>query len=212
LSEPAPAACAIANPQLAASNAAANVNVVAFNIAVSPLGTPEPRLGWQRRTTSPGSRRLTAAQQVGQFGRRAELLVAEGAAFDYPPGMRRILRCAFVTFLSLALSASGATLGLAQMAAHASAGEHNHHADAHAEQGHHAHHGAGQASADEDTQQAGDHPSKNCCSACTVVSPLPPVLQTIVDLIVSPTVYSNFARFDVGHAIPIDPGVPKRMG
>jgi hypothetical protein len=38
------------------------------------------------------------------------------------------------------------------------------------------------------------------------------VLQTIVDLIVSPTVYSNFARFDVGHAIPIDPGVPKRMG
>jgi len=126
--------------------------------------------------------------------------------------MRRILRCAFVGLLSLALSASGATLGLAQMAAHASAGEHSHHADAHAEHGHHAHHGAAQVSSDEDTQQAGDHPSKNCCSACTVVSPLPPAPDTIVQLIVSPAVYSNLTRFDVEHAIPIDPGIPKRTG
>src|SRR4051794_26857358 len=43
LSAPAPEACAIANPQLAASNAAANINFVAFNnIADSPLcGGPD---------------------------------------------------------------------------------------------------------------------------------------------------------------------------
>src|SRR5947209_12697904 len=40
LSLPAPAACAIANPQLPKSNAAANVTVVAFNIAYPPLAPP----------------------------------------------------------------------------------------------------------------------------------------------------------------------------
>src|SRR5436190_6056654 len=65
LSEPAPAACAIANPQLAASNAAANVNVVAFNIAVSPLDTPKPRLEWQRQTTSAGSAAACSARRSG---------------------------------------------------------------------------------------------------------------------------------------------------
>jgi hypothetical protein len=126
--------------------------------------------------------------------------------------MRRILRCAFVAFLSLALSASGATLGLAQIAAHASSDEHSHHAAAHADHEHHAHHGLAQAPTDEDAQQTTDHPSKNCCSACTVVSPLPPTPDTAVVLIASVAVYSNHKRFALPVAIPIDPGIPKRMG
>ena len=125
--------------------------------------------------------------------------------------MRRILRCAFVALVSLALSASGATLGLVHIAAHASAGQHDHHATAHAEHGHHGHYGAAQASSDEDTQKTGVHPSKNCCSACTVASPLPEAPETSVCLVVTQAIYSNLKRFDVSVAIPIDPGIPKRM-
>jgi hypothetical protein len=125
--------------------------------------------------------------------------------------MRRILRCAFAGLLSLALSMSGATLGLAHIAAtHAGSEGQTHHTAAHHGHHHHGHHGAAHAPAGEETQPS-THPSKNCCSACTVVSPLPPVPQTIVEPIVSLAVYSNSARFDVEQTIPIDPAIPKRM-
>ena len=126
--------------------------------------------------------------------------------------MRRILRCAFVAVLSLALCAPGATLGLAPMAAPGKSGEHSHHGATHAEHEHHAQHTAAQTSSDEDAQQTSDHPSKNCCSACTVVSPLPPTPETTVELIASQTVYSSPKRLDAPVAMPIDPGIPKRMG
>jgi hypothetical protein len=69
-----------------------------------------------------------------------------------------------------------------------------------------------QTPSDEDGQQTGDHPSKNCCSACIVVSPLPPVADTGVQLIASRAVYPSLTGFDVAHAIPVDPGIPKRIG
>jgi len=126
--------------------------------------------------------------------------------------MRRILRRAFAGLLSLALAASGATLGFAShAAARANGAEHSHHADGH-QHGHHAHHSTEPAALDDAPESSGEHRSKNCCSACTVVSPLPPVAETNVQLIASPAVYPSLKRFDVAHAIPIDPGIPKPMG
>jgi len=43
------------------------------------------------------------------------------------------------------------------------------------------------------------------------VSPLPQAVQITVDLIVCRMVYSNFKQFHLSIAIPIDPGIPKRM-
>src|SRR5690242_5253929 len=110
--------------------------------------------------------------------------------------MCRILRCAFVALVSLALSASGATLGLAQIAAYGSAGHPDHQAAAHGQHGHHAHHGVAPAPSDEGSQQTGDHPSKNCCSACTVASPLPRTPDPTVWQVVSRAEYSSLIWFD----------------
>jgi|ERR1051325_2874585 hypothetical protein len=126
--------------------------------------------------------------------------------------MRRILRYAFVGVLSLALSASGATLGLAHMAAHGTPAEHAHHGSHHADHGQHAHHHGVPVDSDKAPPPTSDHPSKNCCSACTVASPLPRLPDAAVELIVSQAMYSSLKRLDVSFAIPIDPGIPKRIG
>jgi hypothetical protein len=131
--------------------------------------------------------------------------------------MRRILRRALAGLLSLALAASGATLGIApQMATHEHGAEHTHHAEGHhmSGGGHeaHAHHHAGMAAADETPQPSGDHPSKTCCTACTVASPLPPTADSIVEFTVSPAVYGSLAGFDFSVTVPVDPGIPKRIG
>src|SRR2546423_15555471 len=105
--------------------------------------------------------------------------------------MRRILRCAFAGLLSLALVASGATLGIAShVAAHEHGVEHTHHAEGHqASSGvhheDHAGHHAGMTMPDETPQPSGDHPSKSCCTACTVASPLPSIADTVVQFTVS---------------------------
>ena len=57
-----------------------------------------------------------------------------------------------------------------------------------------------------------NHPSKTCCSICTVASPLPPVADASVQLIVSRTVYSSLTCFDIDLSIPVDPGIPKHIG
>src|SRR4051794_27956710 len=118
--------------------------------------------------------------------------------------MGRILRCSFAGLLSLALAASGPTLGIAfHMAAHEHSAGHSHHADGHdeassnAEHRHHAHHHTPPIASDETPQSSGDHPSKTCCSACTVASPLAPAADTGIQLVVSRTVYSSFTWFDV---------------
>jgi hypothetical protein len=126
--------------------------------------------------------------------------------------MRRILRCAFVALLSLALSATGATLGLAHMTAHADPGSPGHRAAAHAEHQPHAHHGMAPALSDDGVHKTGGHSSKNCCSACTVVSPLPQSPGASIELIGSAAVYSSLRRFDCSVAVFIDPGIPKRIG
>ena len=130
--------------------------------------------------------------------------------------MRRILRAAFAGLLSLALAASGATLGIAShLAAHQDGAPHAHHADHAAltgdEHQHHAHHHA-LPTDDNAPQPASNHVSKSCCTACTVASPLPPTPDLSIELIVSPAVYPNLTRFDVALSVPIDPGIPKRMG
>ena len=127
--------------------------------------------------------------------------------------MRGILRCAFSVVLSLALAASGATLGVVS-AAHGAG--HLHHPEAHqassdARHAHHAHHHAAPAQTDEIPQPSSDHPSKNCCSACTVAGPLPPAVETIVPLIVSRAVYPSLALLDMSRTTPVDPGIPKRI-
>jgi hypothetical protein len=102
------------------------------------------------------------------------------------------------------------------MAAHEHGAKHTDHADGHqtpsALHEHLAHHHAGITSPDETTQTSSDHPSKTCCTACTVASPLPRITDTIVEFIVSATVYTNSTRFDVTLTIPVDPGIPKRTG
>src|SRR5690349_13702768 len=123
--------------------------------------------------------------------------------------MRRMFRCAFIGLLSLALSASGARLGLAQIAAHASLGHIGHHAIVHAQHENHAHHGAAPIHRDEAPPKTSDHLSKNCCSACTVLSPLPRVPDTFVELIISAALYASLASFDVAVVPLIDPGIPK---
>ncbi len=135
-----------------------------------------------------------------------------GLRLEVSFGMRRVFRGAFIALLSLALSASGATLGLAQIAAHASLGQLGHHAPVHAHHEHHVHDGAAPAPQDEGPQKTGDHPSKNCCSACTVLSPLPRAPDTLVELVVSLALYPSHASFNVAVAPLIDPGIPKRMG
>src|SRR5439155_24054945 len=70
LSVPAPAACAIANPQLPKSNAAANVNLVAFNIAYSPLA-PHGRGSdgnARQHQLVPRRVRLVMARRVAKLG------------------------------------------------------------------------------------------------------------------------------------------------
>jgi hypothetical protein len=124
-----------------------------------------------------------------------------------------MLRCAFAGLLSFALAASGATLGLAQIAmAQPSSENHIHHAAAHSRHEHHGHPGMAQSPADKETPQAGDHASKTCCSACTVTSALPCIPDAAVALVVSRALYPNPKRFEVAHATPIDPGIPKRIG
>jgi hypothetical protein len=131
--------------------------------------------------------------------------------------MHRILRCAFAVLLSLALAASGPTLGIAShMAAHERSVEHTHHADGHqtsfgVEHGDHARHHAG-TTPDEMPQPSGDHPSKTCCTACTVASALPPIADTSVEFTVSAAVYANLAGFVVALTVPVDPGIPKHIG
>jgi hypothetical protein len=161
---------------------------------------------------------LTAAQHRHKFDKARA--IAAGGCFRSPvivPAMRRILRCAFAGLLSLALAASGATLGIASHMAHGNGAGHSPHTDgrealSHAEHGHHAHHHGAPIASDEAPQPSGDHPSKTCCSTCTVASPLPPVADASIQLIVSRTVYSSFTRFDVDLSIPVDPGIPKRIG
>jgi len=127
--------------------------------------------------------------------------------------MRRILRCAFAGLLSLALAASGATLGLAShLAGHAKAEHFHYGAGAIAAHAHWAHDHAAPAPSDDTPQSSGDHVSKTCCSICTVASPLPPIPDTSVQLTTSRAVYAGLARFDVALALSIDPGIPKRIG
>jgi hypothetical protein len=126
--------------------------------------------------------------------------------------MRRILHSAFVAVLSLALSASGATLGLAHIAAHGKLSQHSHHGAAHTHHAHHAHHETEQTGSDESSHPANDHPSKNCCSACIVASPLPQVPAAVIELSATAAVYSILSQFDVPVSILVDPGIPKRMG
>jgi hypothetical protein len=131
--------------------------------------------------------------------------------------MRRILRCAFAGLLSLALVASGVTLRIAShMAAHEDGVEHTRHADGHQTSGvereGHAHHHAGMTTPDEMPQPSGDHPSKTCCTACTVASALPPIADTSVEFTVSAAVYANLAGFVVALTVPVDPGIPKHIG
>jgi hypothetical protein len=127
--------------------------------------------------------------------------------------MRRILRCAFVGLLSLVLTASGTTLGFAHISpTHTNSEEHTHHGAAYVAHDHHSHTGVAQPPAGKEKQPSSSHPYKNCCSACIVVSPLPQTVQVTVDLIVCRMVYSTLKQFDLSIAIPIDPGIPKRMG
>ena len=131
--------------------------------------------------------------------------------------MRRILRSALAALLSLALIAGGATLGIAShMAAHERGVEHIHtdgrHTSSGVEHPDHAAHHAGMTMPDETPQPSGDHPSKSCCTACTVASPLPAIVDTSVEFTVSAAVYTNLAGFDVSLSVPVDPGIPKRNG
>jgi hypothetical protein len=126
--------------------------------------------------------------------------------------MRRILRCLFVGLLSLVLTASGTTLGFAHISpTQTNPEQHTHHSATHVGHDHHFHIGVGQPPAGKEKQPS-SHPYKNCCSACIVVSPLPQAVQVTVDLIVCRMVYSNFKQFNLSLTIPIDPGIPKRMG
>jgi len=148
-----------------------------------------------------------------RFGRATWPLVGE-RYLKYVLAMRRILRCAFAVVLSLALAASGATLGIVSAAAGAA---HSHHPESHqasseAGRAHHAHHHAAAALADEIPQPSSDHPSKNCCSACTAAGPLPPAAETVVQLIVSRAVYPSLTLLDISRTTPVDPGIPKRIG
>jgi hypothetical protein len=43
-------------------------------------------------------------------------------------------------------------------------------------------------------------------------TPLPPVADASVQLIVSRTVYSSLTCFDIDLSIPVDPGIPKHIG
>jgi hypothetical protein len=125
--------------------------------------------------------------------------------------MRRILRFAFVGLLSLVLTASGTTLGFAHISrTHPGPEEHTHHSAAYVRHEHHSHTGVAQPPAGKDKQPSSSHPYKNCCSACIVVSPLPQTVQITVE-IVCRMAYSNFKQLDFSIAIPIDPGIPKRM-
>jgi hypothetical protein len=126
--------------------------------------------------------------------------------------MCRILRYAVVAVLSLALCASGATLGLARMSQGnaAQAGDAGH--AEHDNHGHHAHHAMAQTAHEDGTQPTSDHPSKNCCSACIVASPLPGTPGTTIQRIASPAEFSSLSRFDVSFAFPVDPGIPKHLG
>ena len=131
--------------------------------------------------------------------------------------MRRILRCAFAGLLSLALVASGATLGIAShVAAHEHGVEHTHHAEGHQTSGveheDHAHHHAGMTTPDETPLPSADHSSKSCCTACTVASPLPAIVDASIEFTVSAAVYTNLAGFNVSLSVPVDPGIPKRNG
>src|SRR3954462_12983726 len=128
--------------------------------------------------------------------------------------MRRILRCAFAGLLSLALAASGAALAFAShLTGHADGAHHFHHtAGAIAAHAHRAHDHGAPARSDDTPQSSGDHSSKTCCSICTVASPLPPIADTRVQLTVSRPVYATLARVHVALALPIEPGIPKRIG
>lgn len=88
---------------------------------------------------------------------------------------------------------------------HSQHGDHHHAAAGHA-------HIAPDMMSDEAPQAPSGHPSKSCCTACTVVSPLPPTLEPIVELLVSRAVYTSVSRLDVAIAVSIDPGIPKRLG
>src|SRR5256885_269877 len=129
--------------------------------------------------------------------------------------MRRILRCALAGLLSLALIASGATLGIAShMAAHEHGVEHVHADGRHTLSGvehpdHAAHHG-GMTMPHETPQPSGDHPPKSCSTACTVASPLPAIVDTSVEFTVSAAVYTNLAGVDGFLSVPVDPGISKR--
>lgn len=133
--------------------------------------------------------------------------------------MRRMLRCALAGLLCLALVASGATLGIAsRMAAQGGGAQPSHHAEHHATDpdGQHVHHSHQRSRAgdvlDASPQAPTDHPSKTCCTACTVASPLPPNNDPIIELIVSRAIYSSLTRSEVAIAVSIDPGIPKRFG
>jgi DNA-binding XRE family transcriptional regulator len=79
LSAPAPEACAIANPQLPKSNAAAHVNFVAFNIAYSPLcGGSDSNVGQHQPV--PRRVRLVTKSQVCWLSRS---LLVQSRAWIY---------------------------------------------------------------------------------------------------------------------------------
>ena len=132
--------------------------------------------------------------------------------------MRRILRTAFAIVLSLALAASGATLGIAShLSAQKDPAPLAHHAHDHGmltdgEHGRHAHHHAVPHASDHAPQPASEHASKSCCTACTAASPLPPNPEPSRELIVSRAFYPKLTQLDVALTIAIDPGIPKRIG
>src|SRR4051794_11902118 len=77
----------------------------------------------------------------------------------YLCGMRRILRCAFVGLLSLALTASGTALGFAHISpTHPGPEEHTHHSAAYVGHEHHSHTGVAQPPAGKDKQPSSSHP------------------------------------------------------
>ena len=130
--------------------------------------------------------------------------------------MRRILRCAWVAVLTLALTASGAMLGgVAHAAAHGPATQHTASGkdDFHAGHAHHGHADHDHSAALDDTPLAPhDHGSKTCCSMCTVASPLPPSVTTAAPFESRPTEYASRGAFGIAVIVRVDPGIPKRIG
>jgi hypothetical protein len=126
--------------------------------------------------------------------------------------MRPFIRRAFVALLAVALGASGSVLRTSSHAASHGHAEHAHHASHDGASGgplvkhEHAQH---ETSAQDNGD---DHASKTCCSMCTVASPLPHGPSAIPVLEVSLAQYLSQSKFGIALTVPIDPGIPKRIG